>query len=119
MRKNIAVNILHLTIVAESTTKSSPMETTGTSLQPSGQDVALRLIPTVSVSSETVKVITAMCLALMDQTLSSDCMWMAMRSAEDMAIKAGVPKEQAEEIVRQVGRAWLARRHRNPLSSMF
>ena len=60
-----------------------------------------------------------MCLALMDQTLSSDSMWLAMRQAEDMSVKAGVPQEKAEEIVRQVGRAWLARRCRNPLSSMF
>lgn len=119
MKKNIAVNILHLTIVAESTTVSSRTATDGTCLQPSEQAVARPSTPCVSVSSETVKVITAMCLALMDQTLSSDSMWLALRQAEDMSIKAGVPKEQAEEIVRQVGRAWLARRRRNPLSGMF
>lgn len=95
------------------------METDGTCLQRSEQAVALHSTPSVSVSSETVKVITAMCLALMDQTMSSDCMWMAMRSAEDMAIQAGVPKAVAEDIVRQVGQAWLARRSRNPLSGMF
>lgn len=60
-----------------------------------------------------------MCLALMDNTLSSDSMWFAMRQAEDMAIKAGVPQGVAEDIVKQVGRAWLARRSRNPLSGMF
>lgn len=95
------------------------MATAGTSLQHSDRDVVLPSTPTVSVSSETVKVITAMCLALMDQTLNSDSMWMAMRSAEGMAIQAGVTKELAEDIVRQVGRAWLARRRHNPLSGMF
>lgn len=119
MRKRNAVSILRLTIVAESTTVSSQTGTDGTCLQRSEQAVARPSTPTVSVSSETVKVITAMCLALMDQTLSSDSMWLAMRQAEDMAIQSGVPKEQAEEIVKQVGRAWLARRNLNPLSSMF
>lgn len=95
------------------------MATDGTCLQRSEQAVAHPSTPTVSVSSETVKVITAMCLALMDNTLSSDSMWFAMRQAEDMSIQAGVPKEVAEDIVRQVGRAWLARRGRNPMSGMF
>ena len=115
------MNILHLTIVAESTTTSLPIRTrpSGISPRPSERGVAHHSTPTVSVSSETVKVITAMCLALMDQTLSSDSMWFAMRQAEDMAVKAGVPQEQAEEIVKQVGRAWMSRRNRNPLSGMF
>lgn len=95
------------------------MVTDGTCPQHLGRGVVPLSTPSVSVSSETVKVITAMCLALMDQTLSGDSMWLAMRSAEDMAIKAGVPQDVAEDIVRQVGQAWLARRHRNPLSGMF
>ena len=119
MRKRNAVNTLHLTIVAESTTVFSQTVTDGTCLRPSEQAVAHPSTPTVSVSSETVKVITAMCLALMDQTLSSDSMWFALRQAEDMSVKAGVPQEQAKEIVKQVGRAWLARRNRNPLSGLF
>jgi hypothetical protein len=114
------VNILHLEIVAPSTTESLPCrKSSGTSLQRSERVAVHQEMPCVSVSPETVKVITAMCLSLMDQTLSSDCMWMAMRSAEDMAIGAGVPQATAHEIVRQVGQAWLLRRSRNPLSGMF
>lgn len=119
MRKRNAVNTLHLTIVAVSSTGSSLMATDGTCPQPSEQGVVPHSTPTVNVSSETVKVITAMCLALMDQTMSSDSMYLAMRSAEDMAVKAGVPEDVAEDVVRQVGKAWLSRRNRNPMASMF
>lgn len=106
---------------AESTTESRPVARTGTSLQPLEQDVARHstLIGSEYCVNDAVKVITAMCLALMDQTLSSDSMWFAARQAEDMAIKAGVPPVEAERIVKEVGQAWLARRRRNPLSGMF
>lgn len=119
MKKKNAVSTLRLITSVESTSASSLMGIDGTCHPRSEQGVAPHSTPCVSASLETVKVITAMCLALMDQTMSPDCMWLALRNAEDMAVAAGVSQEKAEDIVRQIGLAWLSRRGRNPMSSLF
>jgi hypothetical protein len=46
-------------------------------------------------------------------------MALAMMSAQDMAEKSGVAPAKAEAIINHIGRTWLSRRHRNPMSGMF
>jgi hypothetical protein len=121
MRKNIAVNTSTKKTAALSTTKSSAApRKSGGSTQPL-ELVAARLeIQSDSESSlNAVKTIAAVCLGLMDQTMSGDCLYFALSSAHQMAVEAGVPPEEAERAIKAIGEAWKARRHRNPISGMF
>jgi hypothetical protein len=114
------VNTLPRKIYVEFTSELSPGHTmNGTITRRSDTGVAAPSIPTGSESSESVIVITAMCLALMDQTLSPDAMALAMYSAQDMAEKNGVSPARYEAIINRIGQTWLSRRGRNPLSGMF
>lgn len=120
MRKNIAVNTLPTTAVVSTKKSLSDPRKTGGSTQPLDRAVAALLTRTESESSRNVvKTIAAVCLGLMDQTMSGDCIYLALTNAHRMAVEAGVPSQEAEAIVKALSKVWQARRNRNPISGMF
>jgi pantoate kinase len=121
MRKNIAVNTLLPITNAESSTRSLPKTMDGNTLQPLEQAVARLSTLTDSVSCENanVKVMAAVCLSMMQQTLSPDSMWLAMRQAQRMAEEVGVSPAEAERVIQEITLVWELQRRRNPLSCLF
>ena len=85
-----AVNTLQPTIVVESTEKSlSDPKKTGGSTQPLELVAAHLETLTDSESSRNnvVKTIAALCLGLMDQTMSGDSIYLALMNAHRMAVE--------------------------------
>lgn len=106
---------------AESTpTLSLAPSLNGGPLRPSEQVAVPQEIPTgLECSEQTVTVLVAILHALFRNTLSSDVMALSLMTAEDTAIKRGVPEAEFRRIASQVHREWLAERNKNPLVSMF
>jgi hypothetical protein len=70
-------------------------------------------------SPDTVKVITAIMVALLRETLSRDLFELAMGAAEHEAVAAGVPEKEFKRVSDTVTKFWTYRKSTNPLASLF
>lgn len=70
-------------------------------------------------SKETLLSLVAICTALLNETRSSDAMWLAMRRAETLAALEGVREKEFYRVRTVVGKHWMAQRRVDPISGMF
>ena len=95
----------------------------GNSLQPSEQDVVLHSTAVDNqlpqISSETVVSLSAITAGLLSEMLSPDAVWLAMRKAEGMAIKAGVSQEEFNRVKSNLNKFWAKKKAANPIGGMF
>ena len=103
--------------------KSSLVRTrsSGNSLPPSVRDAVLQATPTdaIGCAPEAVKALTALCLGLMGQTLCGDAFFLAVQSAEQLALQNGVPPGEWKRVGKIVLKYWKQERAKNPLVGLF